>query len=549
MQESGETIQNPGPAALTRETILAQQKAIAREQKRRAARENLQDFIEYCMPDPDHYDDVTKSKYEAKAHHKLMMRLFTDVSLTLRLRLGLSIPPQHGKSTVFGQYGIAWHAARNPENKIIYGTFSENRAGIVGLSVLNLMESERFREVFPEFKIRTGEASKFLIGFGREGSVMFVGRGTGASGNPCDLFIIDDPYKSRGEARSGQVRGIVWDWYNSVVEARCPALTPIVIIHTRWNDDDLIGRLCDPEHPEYDAEEQDNYDYVNIPAIIETDEHARLLGLPVGSALWAESRGKPKFPIELLRRRQRLNPMNFSAIYMGRPVPPEGDFYNSSMIVEYQRGEKPTATRPYGASDHAVSETVRADKTCMGIGELDANGVLWISPDLVWGKYAADKQVELQCKMIADHSPVAWFAEGDHIKKAIGPFLRKMMIAKRLYKTSLRELPKNADKVAKSQSIQGMMSLGLVRFPAFAPWWPEAKAQMLRFDGSEGKADDFCDFIANLGRGLDQMMNARGPRKPVEEKLPATGTAAWVKMAARADRLQKDRKKNSFKGW
>lgn len=540
-----------GPVAgnpSSRDELLLQRRALEKELKRRAARENLQDFIEYCMPDPEDFDNVLKSKYEAKEHHKLMMRLFTDVSLMLRLRLGLSIPPQHGKSTVFGQYGIAWHAARNPEHKIIYGTFSEPRAGIVGASVLNLMQSDRFREVFPEFEIRPGEASKFLIGFGREGSVMFVGRGTGASGNPCDLFIIDDPYKSRSEARSGQVRGIVWDWYNSVVEARCPAMTPIVIIHTRWNDDDLIGRLCDPDHPEHDPDDADNYDYVNIPAIIETDEQSRLLNLPVGSALWAESKGKPKFPIELLRRRQRLNPMNFSAIYMGRPVPPEGDFYTNSMIVEYQRNDMPREVRKYGASDHAVSESVRADKTVMGIGCLDSNGVLWIHPDLIWAKIPADRQVVEQCRLIESHSPVAWFAEGDHIKKSLGPFLKARMKAMRLFKTSLRELPKNADKVAKSQSIQGMMSLGMVRFPAFAPWWPDAKAQMMRFDGSEGKADDFCDFIANLGRGLDQMMVARAGKPKEEKNLIATGTAAWVKMAARADRLQKDRK-NSFKGW
>lgn len=524
--------------------------AALKEQKRRAARENLLDFIEYCMPHKDFPDDVRRSRYFAVAHHKLLINLFTRVSLGMELRAGVSIPPQHGKSTVFAQYGIAWHCARNPEQKIIYGTFSEPRAGIVGAAVRNLMKSDRFREVFPEFTLRKGEDSKTLIGFGEEGSVMFVGRGSGASGNPCDLFIIDDPYKSRGEARSAQIRGIVWDWYCSVVEARCPATTPIAIIHTRWNDDDLLGRLCDHDHPDYDPDENDEFDYLNIPAIIECPEMAEKLGMDpaaLPAALWPEDQGKPKWPLELLQRIRKKNPASFSAVFMGRPVPPDGDFFTKKMIRSYRRHELPENLRSYGASDHAVSTLVRNDHSVIGCAGLDYHGNLYVYPDLVWRKIETPQQVEEIIRLVRKYRPINWWAEGDHIKKAIGPFLRLRLKAERLYCTIFKELPKAGDKQQKAQPIRGMAEMGMVFLPVDTPWYQDAVAQLLRFDGSEGRPDDFVDFLANLGRGIDKMQPGTGPAPP-EEKLPATGTAAWVKMAGSLERRSRAMKK-ALEGW
>lgn len=538
-----------------------------REKKIRAARENLRDFIEYCMPDPDHYDDYLMSRYDCHPHHQLLIDMFMEISAGDLLRGAVSIPPQHGKTTVFAHYGLAWHAGRNTEKKIIYGTYSEPRAGIVGAAVRNIMDSDRFRDVFPDFEIRKGESSKFQIGYGREGSMMFVGRGSGASGNPCDLFVIDDPYKSRMEARSKQVRAIVWDWYCSVVEARCPAATPVAIIHTRWNDDDLIGRLCDPEHPEFSAEDNDEFRYMNVPAILdrsfllsnpELSEKLGLSSLQPGEerALWPtekyrngkEEKTRDKWPLSLLYKIRRKNPQSFSAVFMGQPIPPDGDFYKMNMINGYQPGQLPSHLRNYGASDHAVSTTRRADKTVIGCAGVDAHGHLWIYADLFWDKVETPTQVDEIAKKIKKHRPFRWWAEGDHIKKAIGPFLKKMLKKHRLFSTTLVELPKAGDKLIKSESILAMAQMGMLHLPAFAPWYKDAVSQMLRFDGSEGRPDDFCDFLANLGRGLDEMMDASTPAEPEPDDIPVTGTAAWVKMAARNEARRLKRLK-SLAGW
>src|SRR3546814_5438839 len=80
----------------------------------------------------------------------------------------------------------------------------------------------------------------------------FIGRGGSGTGKPADLVIIDDPLKNAQEAESLTTRRELHAWYNKVIYSRVRATTAIIIIHTRWSEDDLIGRLCDPDHPEHD---------------------------------------------------------------------------------------------------------------------------------------------------------------------------------------------------------------------------------------------------------------------------------------------------------
>lgn len=515
--------------------------------KAQDARDDLRAFIEYCMPDPEDHENPEKSLYDCWPHHELIIDLFVKATLKEELRCALSIPPQHGKTTICAQYGLAWYAARNMEKKIIYGTYSEPRAGIVGESVRSIMESERFKEVFPEFAMRKGSKSKDFIGFGKNGSIMFLGRNSGASGNPCDLFVIDDPFKDMREARSPAIRLEVWTWYCSVVEARCPAQTPVFIIHTRWSDDDLIGRLCDPQHPNYDAEDNDEFSYLNIPAIVHDPDLAAALGMEAGGALWPGKPDNEKWPLHLLAKIRKKNPTVFSAVFMGDPVPPSGDFYTTEMIKTYKRDQLPQNLIKYGASDHAVSTAKRADRSCIGCFGVCAKGEIWILPDLIWKKIDPVKQVDEMANLIAVHRPRTWWAEGDHIKKSILPFLKRVLRKRKLFATFFDELVKNGDKQQKAQSIRAMASMGMVHLPIDAFWCQDAIKELLRFDGSEGRPDDFCDFLANIGRGLDKM---QGAVAPPEEKndMPVTGTAAWIRAASNAKKKFENRQKATA-GW
>ena len=99
---------------------------------------------------------------------------------------------------------------------------------------------------------------------------------------------------------------------------------------------------------------------------------------------------------------------------------------------------------------------------------------------------------------------ITFWAEKGHISKSLKPFLRKRMHEERLY-INIAEVTPTKAKDSRARPIQGRMSMGMVRFPTFAPWWPNAKHEMLMAFG--GSSDDFIDALAHLGAGIDQMIS------------------------------------------
>jgi hypothetical protein len=138
-----------------------------------------------------------------------------------------------------------------------------------------------------------------------------------------------------------------------------------------------------------------------------------------------------------------------------------------------------------------------------------------------------------------------WWAEKGHISKAIGPFLRKQMMLTNTM-CALHEITPAGDKVQRAQSIHGRMSLGMVRFPVFAPWWPDAKRQLLQFP--HGANDDFVDALALLGLGLQMQVSASKMIRRDTGDIPATGTLAWVKWASEQDRARLHQQRHTA-GW
>lgn len=327
--------------------------------------------------------------------------------------------------------------------------------------------------------------------------------------------------------------------------------------NTRWNEDDLIGRLCDPTHPERDKRFKGisgDWEFMNIPGVIRDERLATALGLKLTvpkdpsvieqfgdkpcTALWPKEKS-----LEFFAQWKRGDPLSFSALVMGSPSPENGSYFTTDMIVEYHAHELPTNLRKYGASDHAVSEKQKRDKTVLGCVGIDEDDNIWILPDLMWDQMQTDRTVEeilAKCRL---HKPFCWWMESELISKSFGPFLRKRMVEERVY-TLIDPVTPTKDKMTRARSIQGRMSMRKVFFPAFAPWFADAKNQLLKF-GSGGSNDDFVDWLAWIGLGLTKEMAAQSYRPP-KNPIPKTGTAAWVIHAS--DQLKAQQKTHS-KGW
>ncbi len=514
--------------------------ALDREIKILRARDSLQDFIEYCMIDPDHPKDPRFSKFDCQPHHRLIIDMFEAVERGDDMRSALSVPPQHGKTTCTTLYGVAWALARKPHMNIIVGTYSEPRAEALGDQVRMIFQSERFKDVFPEFELRKGATGKSNLGTKEGGGIIFAGRGSAVTGNPCDLFVIDDPIKDHLEANSPAVRLQCWEWYCAVVFSRCHALTRIMIIHTRWVEDDLIGRLCDPSHSNYDKESAGKWTHINLPAIIDDDDISEILKIPVGQPLWAK-----KFTIALLNEAKKQNPETFSALYMGKPVPDEGGFFKKEMIVEYDDKDLPrSGLRFYAVSDHALSKKAKGDSTVLLIFAVDQYGNIWLI-ECFWSKVDPQECVEKMCDLMEARAPMTWWAGRDHIIGTLGPFLKKRMRERKIFKTWVQEVSEKGDKQQKAQSIRGRMGMGMVKFPKKAPWLTKAKTEILKFD--KAGHDDFVDCLSKIGQQLDTLQGGFSD-SPRSDDAPKIGTLAWVRWAAEKEKQNKN-SSAAWRGW
>jgi predicted phage terminase large subunit-like protein len=514
----------------TADAVIAYERTLLAAKRRlrlTKAANDLIDFTCLMMPDPNDPDNADLSRYLPAKHHQVIAAALQEVEKGNMLRLIITMPPRAGKSELASKKFIPWLMGRDPYRHVIFATYNETFAQDTGRAVRDLMKQNLYKQVYPGCGLRPGSAAADRIQTNEGGIAAFVGVGGSITGRGADFLLIDDPIKDREQADSPTERNKQWDWFTQVAMTRLmTAGSRVIIIMTRWHEDDLIGRLTDPSNPCYNKEEAKSWKILALPALAEDNDP---LGRKRGESLWAD-----RFPVEFLENARRLNPRGFSALYQGRPTPDDGEFFKKEYLKTYKPEELPKNLRIYCASDHAVSVKQDRDPTVLMAAGVDEDGVIWVLPDVWWRREQTDKVVDAMLSMMKRHKPIFWWAENGHISKAIGPFLRKRMVEEQIF-CSIIEMTPVKDKMTRAQSIQAMASLHRVRFPGFAPWWSQAEQELLKFPAA--RHDDFVDALAWIGLGLNLQHNASAAIKPKEHIQ--TGTLAWVKQQTRADALAK----------
>lgn len=526
----------------------------------RKAHDNLLDFMRLTMPDPNAPDDPTKSLYHITPQARLLCQVIERVECRELMRVAVSIGPQTGKSQVLTRAGPAWISGRDPYRHMMIGTYNQDWADEFGSDVRSIMGTPAYRQVFPTHRLKLGGTAKDLLVTTNEGKLAFVGVGGSGTGKPADFFFVDDPIRNDQDAQSATYRENLWNWFNRVVFTRCHGGTPIVIVHTRWHEDDLIGRLCDPNHPERNkayAGIADDWTYFNIPSIVSDPELAASLGLtleeqtdelvvsqfgtkPIAS-LWAD-----RFPLRFLAEAKRLDPVGFASLRMGQPTPEEGDYFQATDILEYGPGDLPAMEdlRIYGASDHAVSTKQGRDFTVLGCIGIDHNDDIWVFPDVVIDRMDTMQTVEAMLAQFKLHKPHLWWMESELISKSFGPFLRKRMMEEKAY-VAIDDVVVSKDKATRARAIQGRMRMRKVRFPRYASWFSSARQQLLRFP--HGTHDDFVDWLAHVGQGLLKEVRPSLHTDDGKGNYPV-GSIEWILKNAKA-RASEDQRHKDVAGW
>jgi predicted phage terminase large subunit-like protein len=530
----------------------------------REAHDDLLKFAQLAMPDPNDMDNPDKSLYQVTPQARLLCEILHKIDRREILaksgarNFALSIAPQTGKSQLISRVFPAWQVGRNPRINMIIASYNQDSANGFGDDVRAIVNSHMFRQVFPECELRDGGKAKDLLITTVGGKSVFAGVGGGAAmGKPADIFVVDDPIKSDEEAQSDTYRQRLWHWFARTASTRTHNDSAVVVVHTRWSGDDLIGRLCDPEHPDRDKEYAGiagDWLYLNVPAVISDPDLAKALGLTLEkpksdlvreqfgdkpiSALWEQ-----RHSLERLARQKRLDKRGFSSLYMGKPSPEDGDYFRASDLVEYDRDELPKNLRIYGASDHAVSTKAERDFTVLGCVGIDENDDIWVLPTVVWDRFATDRAVDELLIQFKNHKPMLWWMESENISKSFGPFLLKRMREERVY-TAIDHITPSKDKALRARAIQGRMRMGKVRFPRFAPWWQQARGEMLRFP--TGAHDDFVDWLAYIGLGL--MKEVAAPAERHETPGPPIGSIEWI-LRSSEKRARSEKRVAGLAGW
>lgn len=283
-------------------------------------------------------------------------------------RLMIFAPPRHGKSFVTSETAPAWFLGKYPDKKVIAASHTARLSEDMGMLVRNNINNPVHHAAFgPRAAIDKQKAA--ADNFRTMGGGQFFGVGVGGTpiGKGADLYIIDDPIRSRDDVESEKQRDDLKSWYSSAVLSRLEGKGKIILMHQRWHPDDLAGYLL-REHAD------DGWRVVSFPAIVEDEEDMAIdyLGRDIGEALIPELHSKEK----LERLKHNMLKRDWLSMYQQRPAEKSGDKFSEGMFQRYD-GD-PFVVRHnmnvYITVDPADSKRQGADYTAMCVIALGADG-------------------------------------------------------------------------------------------------------------------------------------------------------------------------------
>jgi predicted phage terminase large subunit-like protein len=281
---------------------------------------------------------ISKGTWKPASHLLLLEEKLIALKKRKLKRLIVSMPPRHGKSSFLSLYFPAWYLFRNPTHKIILTSYEADFASSWGRKV---------RDIFLEFgrewgrEIREDSQAVYRWELKTGGGMYTAGVGGPITGKGGDLIIVDDPIKNAEEANSKTMREKLWDWYKSTLYTRLEPNGILIVIATRWHEDDLIGRLIKTE--------KNDWEILNLPAIAEEDEDYGIFKRKKGEALWPE-----RYPVEeLLKIKASIGDYWWNALYQGHPSPYGGGLFKREYFRYYE--SKGTYFLLHGEQDKLVS--------------------------------------------------------------------------------------------------------------------------------------------------------------------------------------------------
>jgi predicted phage terminase large subunit-like protein len=363
------------------------------------------------------------------------------------------------------------------------------------------LQDELFRNIFPECELSPDSTSAKRFNTTANGSYFAIGAGGAITGRGAHVLLIDDPLKGREEAESPLQRQKLKDWFQSVAYTRLMPNGAIILVQTRWHDDDLAGWLL--------SNSNENWHVINMPAINND-----------GEPLWAE-----QYNLEALERiKKAIGSRDWSALYQQNPSPDDGVVFKRETFQYYKDAPPLSQLRIYGASDYAVTPDA-GDYSVHIIVGIDYKSDIYVLD--LWRKQSGIfETAKQQVDMMRKYNPWRWGEEAGVIQKAIDPILTTILREEKHFLTSRLKIASIHDKVTRSATARGRLEQGKIFFPRNPDWLPELESELLKFPA--GKNDDMVDAFSLACSMLAKMLPAELPPAPIAQDIHGEGVNAIV---------------------
>lgn len=445
----------------------------AKKAARHAERVILWQFIKKVMPSYKFY----------KFHAEVIKQLQRVIDGKCN-RLILQVPPRHGKSLLASQLLPAAYLLAHPDRYVGISSYSSELAE--GFS-------RKAREFFKAGGGLLNESSKAVNAWGTEGSggLWAAGVGGAITGRSGHLLIIDDPVKNREDAESARMMDKLNDWYTSTLYTRLePQVGAIVVIQTRWSENDMIGQLLENEM-NVSEKGRENWTIVDLPALYEDEGDRPVLPAHCEAITdWREEPGEPLCPQrygqdDLERIREAVGSRDFASLYQQRPAPEGGNMFDPSWWQYYSHDTPlPVFQRVMLSVDATFTATSKSDYVVGAV--VGQAGSRFYVLDLVREKLDVIGTMAMIGRMYQKHQ-----LNGTVIELAASGYAVYQMLEKKV--PGLIGFRPEKSKESRAAGCVPVVEAGNVYLPSSATWLDAFISEFSLFPAS--KNDDMVDAL------------------------------------------------------
>lgn len=411
-----------------------QLRAVAPLAAQELARRRLGDFLAAILPG-----------YQSAPHTTALCAHLEALEAREIRRLIVTMPPRHGKTLHVSQALPAWYLGRRPGEQVILASYAAELAEQNSRRARGFLLDPRWPF---EARVSAKSAAVGRWHTNAGGGCIAAGVGGGITGFGADLLVVDDPVKGREEADSAAIRESTWRWWTEVALTRLQPGAVVLLVQTRWHEDDLAGRvLSSPGAKEWTV--------LSLPAFAEEGDS---LGRAEGEALWADWYAAD----HLAALRTEIGERAYSALYQQQPTPDRGGIFQRPWL-EGRYTRLPEGVRALQAVDSAFKTGVGNDWSVIATWATDG---AWFYLVDVWRRRVEFPELVRAIETeAAEHSPDAVLVEDTAAGQSAIQELRRT--------TSLPivALKATGSKVSRAEAISPLFESGKVLLPEQAPGW------------------------------------------------------------------------------